>query len=160
MYKAIVIDGLVSFEFAPEGTVKAKNEWMHKYMEQYKKTLELQSQVDDLIIENNNLKDRCFAGRENELQNAIKVANKTNEDPRRVIEDRGTHDKSMIESFDERTPEELAKLVEFELELGSKTTFSAGCLVLMYRRLQSTQKALELLAERHARIANIINCAD
>lgn len=98
-------------------------------------------------------------GRDNQLRDRPNEAKAEIKSLKRLMNDRAEYDKSMIESFGERTPEKLANFVELQLDAGSKTTFAAACLALMHRRYQDVVRKNSILAERNGKLANAIKDA-
>lgn len=96
-------------------------------------------------------------GHGNQLRQRLNAARAEAKALKRLMNDRGTYDASMIQSFDERTPEELAKYVDFELANGGKTSFAAACLVLMWLKYEQQRAANQITCERIANAAAAIN---
>lgn len=145
--------------------IATPDEWRERFHSAYEENISLRRRVDKLGTANTklekdiaHLRDRIADGEGggSELRARLNEVKKENVALKRLMNDRGTYDKSMIESFDERTSEELAKFVEFELANGGKTTFAAACLVLMWLKYEQQKAANQITSERIANAAAVI----
>jgi hypothetical protein len=189
LHPTVSVDGITGYHLVHEGTLEAKDaeitrlkaenakakediqrlrdavvspdKWKAKFHEAYNENVSLRNLVGKLEHTLQSLQTRIVNtdGRDNELRIALNAAKKENKHLRRLLNTRGQYSSGDIESFDEKTPDSLADLVEFEIGCGARTTFAAACLILMQRRYKDVARKNSILAERNGKLANAIKAA-
>jgi chromosome segregation ATPase len=165
LHTTISVDGIIGYHLVHEDTLESKDSEIARLKEENDTSKEELQRLRSLVCKLDNalqsLKTQIVDtdGRDNKLRVALNAAKKENKHLKRLMANRGQYSSGDIESFDEKTPEELANLVEFEIGCGARTTFAAACLVLMQRRYKDVVRKNSILAERNGKLANAIKAA-